>query len=87
MITYSNSNEKIKTQINIPSQPNNIVHIWVFWTEWENAIIKQINGPIIPDEIASHIPQETASDFPPLNFRNGEKILPLIAAKQININS
>ena len=51
------------------------------------AIIKQINGPITPEEIANHIPQVTDNDLPPLNFRNGEKILPLMAAKQIKINS
>ena len=71
----------------MPIQPNNMVQIWVFWIKWEKAIIKQINGPITPEEIANHIPQVTDNDLLPLNFRNGEKILPLMAAKQIKINS
>tara|TARA_B110000438_G_scaffold297903_1_gene345089 strand:+ start:1262 stop:1672 length:411 start_codon:yes stop_codon:yes gene_type:complete len=35
-----------------------------------------ISGAIIPEDIATHKPQDTARDFPPLNFKNGEKILP-----------
>tara|TARA_B110000438_G_scaffold278162_1_gene301425 strand:- start:116 stop:529 length:414 start_codon:yes stop_codon:yes gene_type:complete len=38
--------------------------------------MRHISGIIIPEDIATHKPQETARDFPPLNFKNGEKILP-----------
>jgi len=61
------------------------------------SYIKEVNGSKIvgvkngqaltPEEIANHIPQVTDNDLLPLNFRNGEKILPLMAAKQIKINS
>ncbi len=78
---YSILKEKIKTQIRMPIHPDKIVHRWVFWIKWENAIIKQIKGPIIPDDIAIQIPHVTANDLPPLNLRKGEKILPEMAAK------
>ena len=78
---YSKLNEKIKTQIKIPIQPDKIVHKWVFWIKWANAIIKHIKGPIRPEEIAIQIPHVTANDLPPLNFKKGEKILPEIEAK------
>ena len=78
---YSILKEKISTQIKIPSHPDKIVHRWVFCIKWENAIIKHINGPIKPDEIAIQMPHDTANDLPPLNLKKGEKILPEIAAK------
>ena len=46
-----------------------------------------IIGPIIPDEIAIQIPQLTDNDFPPLNFKKGEKILPIIEDIEINTKS
>ena len=45
-----------------------------------------INGPIIPEEIASHNPHVTDNDLPPLNFKKGENILPVIAETQIKNN-
>ena len=81
IIIYSVLKEKIKTQIIIPSHPDKIGQRWVFWIKCENAIIKQIKGPIMPDDIAIQMPHDTANDLPPLNLRKGEKILPVIAAK------
>ena len=43
-----------------------------------------IIGPIMPDEIAIQIPQLTDRDLPPLNFKKGENILPIIADTEIN---
>ena len=58
----------------------------VFCIKWEKAIIIHINGPIIPEEIASHNPHVTDNDLPPLNFKKGENILPVIAETQIKNN-
>ena len=86
IIIYSMLKEKIKTQIRIPSHPDKIVQRWVFWIKCENAIIKQIKGPITPDDIAIQMPHDTANDLPPLNFKNGEKILPEIDARHKSTN-
>ena len=55
--------------------------------------MRHISGIIIPEDIAAHKPQETARDFPPLNFKNGDALklengswVEIIAAKEKVIN-
>jgi hypothetical protein len=84
---YSALNPENITHNKIPIHPDNIVQICIFCIKLATAIMRHISGIIMPEDIATHKPQETARDLPPLNFKNGEKILPSKTKIDIITNS